>query len=251
MTESAGDLWMTRMRLRIDKLYDFGRRRKMPLRDVDPGYLVHCAMGELFGEHSPKPFLVEESRGRHLSVLAYSSKPEELLREHADSFSDPSVHTICNWDQFNWKAMPMRWPEGKQLGFQVRCCPVVRTSTEHPKHRKGAEVDVFLSRCRAVGDDVSVDRGEVYAEWLKGELERRGGARLIGASLAGFKRERLTRRTQGMQRKHRSSERPDARMMGEIEVTETEAFRRLLGRGIGRHRAFGFGMLLLKPISAS
>ena len=30
-------------------------------------------------------------------------------------------------------------------------------------------------------------------------------------------------------------------------ITDPTAFRVALARGIGRHRAFGFGMLLLKP----
>jgi CRISPR system Cascade subunit CasE len=38
-------------------------------------------------------------------------------------------------------------------------------------------------------------------------------------------------------------------MTGILEVTGGEAFARLLARGVGRHRAFGFGMLLLKPVS--
>jgi CRISPR system Cascade subunit CasE len=40
---------------------------------------------------------------------------------------------------------------------------------------------------------------------------------------------------------------PDAVFKGEIQVTDGEAFARLVTRGVGRHRAFGFGMLLLKP----
>ena len=34
---------------------------------------------------------------------------------------------------------------------------------------------------------------------------------------------------------------------GTLTVGDPDAFSRLLARGIGRHRAFGFGMLLLRP----
>jgi CRISPR system Cascade subunit CasE len=34
---------------------------------------------------------------------------------------------------------------------------------------------------------------------------------------------------------------------GALEVTEPGTFASSLTRGIGRHRAFGFGMLLLRP----
>ncbi len=40
---------------------------------------------------------------------------------------------------------------------------------------------------------------------------------------------------------------PDVIFTGQLQVEHSEAFARLLARGIGRHRAFGFGMLLLKP----
>jgi len=42
-------------------------------------------------------------------------------------------------------------------------------------------------------------------------------------------------------------ERPQALLKGVLTVKESNTFNRLLARGIGRHRAFGYGMLLLKP----
>jgi len=38
---------------------------------------------------------------------------------------------------------------------------------------------------------------------------------------------------------------------GVLQVRDSAAFAALLARGIGRHRAFGFGMLLLKPAAAA
>ena len=45
----------------------------------------------------------------------------------------------------------------------------------------------------------------------------------------------------------RYSEGPDALMRGELTVTDGTAFACLLKKGIGRHRAYGYGMLLLRP----
>ena len=36
-------------------------------------------------------------------------------------------------------------------------------------------------------------------------------------------------------------------MRGNLIVSDPAAFAQLLTRGIGRHRAYGFGMLLLRP----
>lgn len=41
--------------------------------------------------------------------------------------------------------------------------------------------------------------------------------------------------------------RPAALLQGEMIIQDGDQFQALLARGIGRHRAFGFGMLLLKP----
>jgi CRISPR system Cascade subunit CasE len=43
---------------------------------------------------------------------------------------------------------------------------------------------------------------------------------------------------------------PDAVFTGVLQVRDSDAFAALVARGIGRHRAFGFGMLLLKPAVA-
>ena len=38
-------------------------------------------------------------------------------------------------------------------------------------------------------------------------------------------------------------QRPDALLVGSLKVEDPGAFTALLARGLGRHRAFGFGML--------
>ncbi|GHE81823.1 hypothetical protein GCM10019059_44550 [Camelimonas fluminis] len=48
-------------------------------------------------------------------------------------------------------------------------------------------------------------------------------------------------------RKGRRIEGPDATFHGSLVVTDPEAFTILLARGVGRHRAYGYGMLLLRP----
>ena len=41
--------------------------------------------------------------------------------------------------------------------------------------------------------------------------------------------------------------RREAVFEGTLEVRDAALFQGLLARGVGRHRAFGFGMLLLRP----
>lgn len=240
---------MVQLELDTAKLLDLGSRRRLPLRQVDLGYLVHCQMGEAFGDSAPAPFSVRPDRlGGTIRVLGYSDCSAEALRERADACAEPLVHAVIRWERFAGKPMPAAFAVGQRFAFEVRACPVVRMSSAGERHRKGAEVDAFLARSWAVGPEVPLDRGRIYAEWLAAQIERHGrAAKLLRTELAAFKRERLIRRSQGAERRATISERPDALLRGELEVTEPEAFRALLRRGIGRHRAFGFGMLLLRP----
>lgn len=250
-------LHMLRVPLDAVKLMALAQRRGMPTRELDLGYMIHCALDELFGPAlSPKPFSFPlptkgEGPGRVIPVLAYGEHDTEAMRAHASAFAEPGVHNLCHWNELAHKRMPERFEAGRQLGFTVRVCPVVRVAKagEH-QDKPGAEVDAFLVACRRVARDVQVSREAVYVDWLRAELTRRGGATLDDAKMTRFERERLfRRRTAGADgaRKVKLTERPDAVLEGTLTVTDPVAFDALLRRGVGRHRAFGFGMLLLRP----
>jgi CRISPR system Cascade subunit CasE len=250
MDSISSQLNMLSLSLDPARVLAIGRRQKLPLRDVDAGYLVHGALGELFGDRRPNVFQVMSEQGPRWRVLAYSFATASELRDHAACFADPAVYAAMDWDSFAGKTMPQVWPEGHTLGFEVRVCPVIRKSSSGEKHRAGAEVDAFLARCWSVGRDTRVDREAVYREWFSENLLRIGGATPERVRLIRMQRHRLVRRTQGNERKAHAIERPDATLAGELKITDGMAFMRLLERGIGRHRAFGFGMLLLKPASS-
>jgi CRISPR system Cascade subunit CasE len=137
-----------------------------------------------------------------------------------------------------------------QLAFEARICPVSRLSASSVRSasygRRAGETDCFLSACLAAGTAVRVDREQVYVRWLARELARGGAAKMLSLRMLAFRRTRLLRRNHGTGRKTVFCERPDALIAGTLEVADPSAFAALLRRGIGRHRAFGFGMLLLK-----
>lgn len=215
--------------------------------EADTGYLAHCQLSALFGDLAPKPFLVGGGRGRAVEVLGYSTASADALRDHALAFADPKFTESCDLEGMAAKPLPTSlWRAGRRLGFEVRVCPVHRKARDGERHARGAEVDVFLSRCWEAGPGVAVDREAVYREWLAARLAT-GGARLVEARMVQFERTQVLRRTHGDQRRARRVERPEARFVGTLEITDPEAFAELIARGIGRHRAFGFGMLLLRP----
>ena len=227
-------------------------------RDGELGYALHAALAAAFGELAPRPFRLYERRPRRRGELttddpvlyAYSRQPAAALLEHARAFADPALWDPLGLDQLAGKPMPTTYPAGGRLGFEVRARPVRRRERQNGTNER----DVFLIACDRVDAATPVDRAEVYSAWLDEQFGE-GGARLVRGSIEGgqlsccrldaFRRVRVARRDAS--RRLRWVEGPDAIMSGVLEVTEPDAFARLLTRGIGRHRAFGFGMLLLRP----
>lgn len=241
-----GPLHMIRMWLESRRLFELSKALRLPQRDVDEGYLVHCLLGELFGAQAPAPFTIDGRTGRHLRLLAYSELSGDALRAAA-GLAEPSWHAAMDWERWASKPMPETFPVGMRMGFSLRACPVVRMASDGPRWRKGSEVDAFLARCWKVSDDTPVERQTVYAEWLAGHLERQGGARLTAPpTMEHFQLSRMVRRKGSKQRKAKTIKRPDVTLRGHIEVTDSEVFQALLRRGVGRHRAFGFGMLCVR-----
>lgn len=239
---------MLQLRLENRRLIELGKMLRLPLRHVDTGYLVHCALGELFQEQTPRPFDIEGGAGadRYVRVLAYSSVPLDALHELARGFASPQLYATCDWQGSADKPMPTQIPNGMRLGFELRACPVVRLASARKHYREGAELDVFLAECAKVDDDVELDRGEVYLSWLGQQLERSEAADLERAEVTRFSLEKLLRRTGGGARKARPVTRPDVTFEGELTVIDGGRFLEVVRRGVGRHRGFGFGMLKIR-----
>lgn len=238
---------MIRLSIDTSKMMEYGRRIGLPIRNVDAGYLVHCQLTELFGSQCPKPFSIQGQSGRMLEVLGYSSGDAASLVKYADSFADPWLHGSVDWSTLSSKPMPSSWEVGQRLGFEVRACPVKRMARGSTRIRPGAEVDVFLAHCSAEAKDQGEDRARVYRDWLKEQVDRMGGASIVRSELVGFHIDRMLRRKQGETRTSSISDRPTAVFRGLLEVRNPTAFSGSLARGVGRHRAFGYGMLLLRP----
>lgn len=257
-------LHMVKLTPDVSHLAVWGERNRLVGPAGDLGYAIHAALAAALGEHAPKPFrLVESGAGRNgaptAALYGYSGADGPALLDHAGAFADPEVSAALGLGGIAAKVMPATWEEGRRLGFEVRLRPTVRRD-------RGGERDTTCERdvFRAAWDKAETSarssaapliaprRDQVYIAWLGDGLARGGGARLVedGVRLVSFQRLRVARRgrpgSDGRRRLH-ESEGPDAVLSGVLEVTDGEGFAALLRRGVGRHRAFGFGMLLLRP----
>ena len=252
---AAGRLHMVRLLLAAPRLAALAQERGVPPKQEDSGYLIHDELAALFQEGAVQPFRVMQERARDVEVLGYSTFEEEELRERANSFARPEAHAACDWKRFAVKPMPKTLEAGRRLGFEVRACPVVRLSSERKVtgkdgnekvYPRGREVDAWEHRrFLAEGSEDEMSREDAYRGWLADRLHP---AAAVGhVRLTAFRRTRLLRKTHEAKRRSSVLERPDAVLQGELTVTEADSFLDLLARGVGRHRAFGFGMLLLRP----
>lgn len=223
-------------------LSEWATRKGWLLPDGDFGYALHALLAKAFCGNPPSPFRYMDEQG----VLAYSAEHVPALRE-AIANASPEVRRVLGLESMRVRPFPTEWDAGKQLGFEVRVRPIVRTT-------KGKERDLYQYLMEQRPVDSTEDkpsREAIYLQWLEQRLARDNAARLVNASLEGFALRRVIRRAQSNDAKSKRQAKgvsgPDALFRGVLEVTEPAVFARLLARGVGRHRAFGYGMLLLRP----
>lgn len=219
----------------------------------DEGRALHHLLAETFGPGVLHPFRhIVAPGGIQAQLYAYSQQDATALLEVAHACSLPEVSAIFDLAQLAAKAMPQDWHTGRHLGFELRARPVSRLlkplDCSGDTMPKGAEVDVFLLEAlrrfpTAAAEENMLQAGRsreaVYTDWL---AQRLAGAATLqpGVRLTRFQRVRAAR-------KGYSPEGPDALFQGALTVDDPEFFHQLLTLGIGRHKAYGYGMLLLRP----
>jgi CRISPR system Cascade subunit CasE len=223
--------------------------------DDDGGYALHLALRGRFGAAGPQPFRLMEGRDGAVSLLGYVPDPDAL----GDAAALPPADALLDrlFGTAELREMPAAWRTGARYRFDLRARPVVRFGgrvREARAARDGAwlnrggkaaqEVDAFIAACERAGEGVPVDRGAVYHDWLARLLAP--AAELEECQLRQFRRIKSKRSSHGKPGSGKV-EGPEAVMAGTLVIREPDAFAHLLARGVGRHAAFGFGMLLLSP----
>lgn len=233
------------MRPKLDRLVPWAQRQGLiPDRGQgDLGYAFHAALKAAFGESAPQPFSFRSKQG----LLAYTTQADAMRSGVA--MASPEVADMLSLDATPQspglliRPFPTSWKVGQLLSFEVRVRPVVRKDDK--------ELDAFLSAAQRMPDAV-LSREAVYSDWLKrqfADVADLHEVRMTEFSLSTVVR-RAAPQVEGARPK-RPVQGPDAVFTGVLQVRDPAAFAALVARGIGRHRAFGFGMLLLKPAAAA
>ena len=232
-----------------------GNRGLIRNGSFDAGYALHVLLSAMFGKGVLQPFRLFASERRASAALyAYAEVDEIELRDTATAVAPPDCLDVIDPDRMRSKRMPAPFEQGRRLGFDLRLRPVRRLRCDLADPQlgrslsRGAEVDAFwlevMRRFPSGWADsaaarAGVTRESVYAEWL---CERLGDAVAVEeCGLVSVSRSRAVR-SDG-----RGPEGPDVILHGTFTVANEETFAGFLRNGVGRHRAYGYGMLLLRP----
>jgi CRISPR system Cascade subunit CasE len=206
------------------------------LGDTDIGYACHALMCDAYGDMRLKPFHVEEKQGR-FRLLGYGKAPANELTRIRQEACEPET-SACVMSEAS-KLMPAAWEAGRRYSFRLRVAP---TRQGHKADGRWREADALMF------EEGGADRETTYRKWLS---ERIGDAvALEVCSMVGFQLLSATRRavvgSKG-KRPARSVTLPDVVFEGVLTVKDAGAFASLVRDGVGRHKAFGFGALMLRP----
>ena len=220
--------------------------------DDDYGYAAHLALRRRFGPAAPQPFRLSEDSPAGAHLLGYTGDPGALAEAAALPATDAGLDAVFPVAPAI-RPMPDSWRIGARYGFEVRIRPIVRyggrvrerrADDASAWQRRAGEVDAFVAACeKAPG--ASLDRAAVYCDWL---IAQTAGIVEIARADPRLVRRLVTRRSSHGKPGARRIEGYEAVLAGELNVADPDRFAHLLARGIGRHTAFGFGMLLLAPL---
>lgn len=222
----------------------------------DPGYALHAALRATLGRLAPKPFVLLRRPGS-VQLIGYSRAGAADVQRAVEMAAATDLVAaqavgIARASEAVIRPMPHDWRGGESLSFEVRVAPVVRS-----RNRPGGgypEIDAAFHPDFA--SDETGDRDAAYRHWLGRELGRGGAASLLWHRALSFQLTPMARRgrvasdADSTARRTRGGLLPDLSVRGELRVDDSESFNALLARGLGRHRSFGFGCLLVAPPGA-
>ena len=218
----------------------------------DEGVALHHLVTEAFGPGSFSCFrLLVPPRKSIGNLYGYSAINAETLCAAARTYAMPENLKVLRLERMMGKPMPKEWRIGQRVGFDLRVRPVRRLlrALNGPETTidAGKEVDAFLLEALRDHPDAlnGMEKGgrtreAVYLDWLAERIARGAQLDRSDSRVARFRRVRVVRG-------NHDSEGPDVTVHGILTITDPTSFSSMLAQGIGRHRSYGYGMLLLRP----
>ena len=242
------------IRIPVDSVMLHHWSQQRGFNDID--HATHCMLTETFKEMAPRPFrMFLPTKTKRAQMLGYTTHSAADLKEAAKLNATQIVQRTMDIENIQHKPVPTDWQEGEIINFQVRLCPSRRAlkhnvdysqlaNTANPPNEQDAYLN-HLAICRE-NDLTPKGRQEVYVEWLNERITKHSGGHLqVGTcQLLSYNKLQAQRRLNG----------PvyylaETTIAGSIAVTDPEEFQKLIANGVGRHKAYGFGMVLINSRS--
>ena len=226
----------------LRRLWRWGQARNLLYsRSSDDGYLLHKLLTESFGPAAIKPFCLKVSpRGGSASLYGYSLFDKDKLHQKLQEYATPdnkNILSTINDHKLLSKPMPIKWKIGQEIGFEIKTLPIRRDRDENDKI---VERDWYTKKHK----EQHKERYPVYIEWLVEKLHKSMAVKvtdLQSIRVHSFQQVSLVRSNNRIFTLHETI------FLGNFNIINNDSFNYLLRRGIGRHTAFGYGMLLLRP----
>jgi CRISPR system Cascade subunit CasE len=215
-------------------------------RRFDP-YHAHQLAWKAFADvpRGERPFLLSvDERGSHHSLLVQSTRSPDWA--FLDGDANVRVKTFD----------PDHIPLGEPLRFFLRANPTVdRRGFHDGKKRRiavGTNPDLAFQQMGRPQDapTTAVERAEWRNDQLRNWLQSQGdrGGFDVDACEPGPIVARRIVRTENGRPKGRPMTFHEVEFTGTLRVTDREAFARICARGLGRGKAFGYGLLMVRPV---
>jgi len=228
-------------RVRVDSQALDGRR----LRDILKGnqYGNHQLLWKLFPEAEGRPFLFRQELEREAGHGQWGSRglPMFYVLSAAEPVPVPGLLTCES------KAFDPRLREGQRLAFRLRANPVV--ARKDPERSRSRRHDVLMdakqaARNEGVEDSVAMRRRmeDAARAWLGDAVRAEAAGYVLAAEPEVHRYQQHVHRRKGGEIRFSSVD-----YEGLLEVKDSERFRQTLAKGIGRSRAFGCGLWLVRP----
>ena len=213
----------------------------------DEGHSLHHLLSQSLESQTLQPFRLLYTQGSQYGTLLGYSKHDHV-KINGDLALQAAPDVLAMLTDINSKKMPESIAEGKRVGFDIKVRPVKRRRNEN---NTIVEKDAFLLHINAVGKQVKVSRNEVYTDWLSEKMQA-CGAQLDrdATTIKAYRRTRVVRSSgQHSDKKPPMIEGPEVVFHGDLTVSDPYKFLNALATGLGRHKAYGFGMLVVRPAS--
>lgn len=208
--------------------------------DDEGSYALHHAMRRVWGDVAPQPFHPTFD-GPEPNVVGYVASDARMTRR---TVQEEALRVFGEPERKN---LPFPLASGDRHSFRIRVRPLVRYGRDvadriekETGRRPPSEMDAVQAETMRTGRQA--DASAVTRSWI----ERRFGeaASIEAFTLHDYAHQRVSRPTHGPAGM-RSIAGSTAIVTGTLRIEDEERFRAIVARGVGRHAAFGYGMLML------